>query len=160
MGMLRRVWELLNRDLIGGDFTRRSTHPYFGEITYLGSRVPATNYWEAELRLAEGPAFSVILPDSPDGPGSAEVVFCQSILGDLDGLFDRCRAAFALEYAAWTDRPFPSKWQGTFVLDGISVPEAGDPDGEWHVCYFVEPIGHYFTAEFANGQLQRVVADG
>ena len=160
MGLLRKIWALVNRDVTGKTFTREANHPYFGRIIYFGSTDPSKGYWEAELRSADGRPVGVTVDGTLDGPEPEEVVFCQSVLGNLDALFARCRESFEKEYSAWAEGPFPSKWQGTFLLDGISLPRHGDPARSWSVCYFVEPAGHYFTAEFESGQVQRVVVDG
>lgn len=160
MGLLRRLWGLVNKDLTGRTFTRHGSHPYFGKTTYVGSKDASTSYWEAELQTPEGRPLSVTFHGTPDGPAAGEVSFCQSTLSDLDALFERCRGSFEKEYARWAKGPLPSRWQGTFVLDGISLPRNGDPAAVWQVCYFAEPAGHYFTAEFEKGSVQRVVVDG
>ena len=160
MGLLRKLWGLVNRDVTGKTVAHEVNHPYFGRIIYFGSMDPSKGYWEAELRSADGGPVSVTVNGTPDGPEPGEVLFCQSVLGDLDALFERCRPSFEKEYAAWAEGPFPSTWQGTFSLNGIALPRHGDPAGSWNACYFVEPAGHYFTAEFERGQIQRVVVDG
>jgi hypothetical protein len=33
-----------------------------------------------------------------------------------------------------------------FTLAGFTVPAQGNPNASWQVTYFVEPLGHYFTA--------------
>jgi len=46
------------------------------------------------------------------------------------------------------------------VLDGFEVPEGGERNNKWHVCYFAQPTNHYFTAHFENGRVSQVVIDG
>lgn len=48
MGLLRKLWQLANGDLLGREEVRESVHPYFGQVIYFG-RKGQDGYWEAEL---------------------------------------------------------------------------------------------------------------
>lgn len=159
--LLRTVFEVLNTPIFGGETVRKARHPYFGEIIRFGFKDQSKDYWEAELEdPVTGGKIGIGMDGSPDGPDPGEVAFCREALGDLDALFAKCREAFAAEYPNWTDKPFPDHWRDAFALDGMTVPNDGDPTKPWDVCYFVDPAGHYFTAEFRDGSVAAVSVDG
>ena len=162
MGLLRFLGKVLAQDLSGRTWVRESSHPYFPKLVYFGSREPEESYWEAELPLpgVGNGRVSATMKGTPDGPTELEVQFCKSVVVDANALFERCREAFAPEFAKWARRPCPAEWREAFTLDGLSVPSNGDPSDSWYVCYFVAPVGHYFTAELSGGQVQRVEVDG
>jgi hypothetical protein len=126
--LFQKLFRLLKRDATGKTWKREITHAYFGPMIYYGNYDPSKGYWEAELaHPAQPKKFSVTLRGTPDGPHPSEQAFCQTILQDLDALFLKCRGAFEREFPEWTDQPFPSEWSKGFVLDGLSIPERGEP---------------------------------
>jgi hypothetical protein len=40
------------------------------------------------------------------------------------------------------------------------LPENGDPDRPWDVCYFVDAANHHFTACFEAGRPSGLTVDG
>lgn len=160
-GLLRSIFGVLNRDLTGKTWEVRKTHPYFGEMVYFGSKDPAACYWEAGLAAPnQSEPISVTMRGTQAGPEPSEEAFCKAVLSDVDTLFKRCQTAFEPIFAMWTKQPFPSAWRDGFTLDGFEVPPEGNADGQWHVCYFVEPTGRYFTAHFLKGEVSDVQVDG
>ena len=162
MGLLSFLGRVLTKDLSGRTWTREASHPYFPKLVYFGSKQQDESYWEAELPMpgtGEG-RVSATMKGTVEGPTEQEVQFCKSVVADPDALFEKCREAFALEFAKWSKRPWPAKWREAFALDGLEIPPNGDPSASWNVCYFVEPAGHHFTAEFSGGKVQRVAVDG
>jgi hypothetical protein len=152
---------LLTKDLTGRTRTREVDHPYFGRIIRFCGKDASRNYWEAEFATPELPGpVSVTFTGSENGPEDNEVAFCRAALGDLDLLFERCRPAFAPEFEKRTRSKLPQNWQSAFRLDGFGVPRDGDPANDWDVCYFVEPVGRYFSAYFQRGVIARVLVDG
>ena len=162
MGLLSFLGRVLTRDLSGRTWVRESSHPYFPKLVRFGSKEQDEGYWEAELPMSgtRESRVSATMKGTPEGPTEQEVQFCKSVVADPNALFERCREAFAPEFAKWAKRPCPAEWREAFSLDGLEVPTNGDPSASWHVCYFVEPAGHYFTAEFSGAQVQRVAVDG
>lgn len=161
MSFLKNIANLMTRDLTGKTWVREASHQYFERLTHFGSRKAEGSYWEAELQIpGEAVRIGVNMTGTPEGPTEKEQAFCQMAVADLNLLFERCRAAFEPEFLAWTRQPMPAEWRGTFKLDGFQVPVGGDPSNDWELCYFVEPIGHYFTAVFENGEVAHVAVDG
>lgn len=160
-GILRSIFGFLNRDLSGKTWVSRKNHPYFGEVLYFGSKDPAQCYWEAEIP-APGVTkkIGVTMKGDSEGPVQNEEAFCRSTLSDLDALFEKCRSAFQPTFAAWAKQPLPQDWRQSFTLDGFDIPANGDPSMPWSVCYFVEPTGHYFAAQFSSGKVSNVQVDG
>jgi hypothetical protein len=160
-GILKRIWRMMNGDLLGREEVVEKDHPDLGPMVYFGRKGQSDGYWEVELEhpsLAE--KFSVILPASKSGPELAQVEFVRSTVRDLDGLFSLCRSSFQAELPKWTKEPWPEDWKSAFVLDGLEVPGRGERRGRWHVCYFAKPANHFFTAHFENGAVREVVVDG
>jgi hypothetical protein len=157
MSFFGSIARLLTRDLMGKTWERESDHPYFGRILYFGSNDPDRCYWEAELQLPGEKRIGVTMAGTPQGPTPAEQEFCTQALGDLDRLFHMCRVAFEPEYAKLAKMPMPADWRIKFRLDGFQIPVDGNSANSWEVCYFVEAVGHYFTAFFENGSVQHVL---
>lgn len=162
MGILSSLVGVFTKDLTGRTWERETSHPYFAKLVYFGSKERDRSYWEAELPLtgARGAGVSATMRGTADGPSEYEVAFCRSIAGDLDAVFERCRPAFETEFLKWAKRPIAENWRKDFILDGLDVPVEGNAEAQWHVCYFVEPAGHYFTAEFVDGRVAQVTVDG
>jgi hypothetical protein len=118
-------------------------------------------YWEAELSVpGQSQKIGVTMRGTGAGPEPSEEAFCRDPLPDVDALFRRCQAAFEPVFAQRASRPFPSAWRDAFVLDGFEVPRQGDLTAPWELCYFVEPAGHYFIAQFVGGEVSDVRVDG
>jgi hypothetical protein len=100
MTIFGSLFKLLNRDLTGRTWEEEHAHPYFENLIYFGSKKPAQGYWEAEVALEEGKngRIGVTMTGERTGPTAEEVSFCQSIMADLDSVFERCREAFAPEF--------------------------------------------------------------
>ena len=160
-GILRAISGFLNRDLTGKTWVSRQDHPYFGEAVYFGGKDPAQGYWEAEIAVpGMAKKISVTMTGTPEGPEPSEEAFCCSVLSDLDALFEKCRSAFLPVFTTWAEQPLPQDWRQSFALDGFDIPARGNPSMPWSVCYFVEPAGRYFTAEFIDGKVSNVQLDG
>ena len=160
-GIFQKVFQFMNRDLTGKTWERETSYPYFGQMVYFGHRDPAKCYWETELSHPDlEKKIGVTLKGTPNGPEPSEEEFCRMVMSDLNSLFAKCSDAFRAEFARWTKESFPSDWRESFTLDGFSVPRHGDVNEEWDVCYFATPTGHFFTAEFEQGRVARVVVDG
>jgi hypothetical protein len=162
MSLLSSLAKVLTRDLTGRTWQKESTHAYFQNLIYFGSRNQGESYWEAELSLFDGEdgRIGITMTGTPEGPTKDEERFCREVVGNPNALFERCRAAFDAEFLKWTKQPIPANWRDAFRLDGFQVPVSGDPSENWQVCYFVVPAGHYFTAVFASGKVSNVVVDG
>src|SRR5262249_37764204 len=116
--------------------------PYFGRLTFMRG-----DYWECELVVPGVPEkVGITVPAQQVGPGEEQVDFCRLLLGDLDGLFERCRPVFEGQFEEWTEKPFPHVWRDEFSLVGLDLPIAGDETQLWSVGYFVDAAHHYFTA--------------
>jgi hypothetical protein len=159
--MFRKIFQLLNMDLSGRSGTREVHDSYFGRIIRFWSKKTPGDYWEAEL-TPEGTSkpVGITFTGTESGPEEAEVVFCRSILEDLDAAFERCRVAFTPTYEHWAHTQLPTNWRGAFELDGFEIPLHGDATNDWHICYFAPAAGHHFTAYFKNGRVQDVAVDG
>jgi hypothetical protein len=159
--VLTKIFRALNSDLTGRSWTSQTSHAYFGLMTYFGNTDPARCYWEAELSHPDLPKkFSVTLQGTTDGPLPAETDFCRAITADFGSLFSRCREAFEAQLSRWPDRQMPAILGAAFVLDGLSIPQEGNPLGEWEVTYFCDPVGRYFTAQFRENRVASVAVDG
>ena len=158
---LRSIFDFLNRDLTGKTWERRQNHPYFGAMVYFGSVDRAASYWEAELPApGQSKKIGVTMWGTTTGPTPSEEDFCRATLSDLDALFERCKVAFEPVFSKWAKRAFPTAWREAFTLDGFEVPADGDATKPWSICYFVEPAGHYFTAQLDRGEVFNVEVDG
>ena len=155
------LFSFLNRDITGRTWERTQDHPYFGKMIYFGDKDPSKCYWEAVLShdLLED-SFGVTMAGTPDGPTPSEVAFCSNILSDLDAIFEKCRGAFEPIFVQWAKKPMPFNWHESFKLDGFQVPKDGNLNAPWEICYFAEPTGHYFIAQFENGKVINVAVDG
>ena len=154
--LLKRVWRMLNGDLLGREQVIELDHPDLGPIVYFGHKGQG-GHWEAELgHPAQPEKFSITLPGPVSGPDPAQAALARSTARDLDALFERCRASFQQEFPKWSRSPWPEGWKAAFVLDGLGF-EGG---GRWSACWFVRPANHYFTARFENGVVSEVVVDG
>ena len=158
MSLFQKLWQLANGDLLGREEVFEAEHPYFGKVVYFG-RKGESGYWEAEI-YSEPKGFSVIIPATRAEPLDPYEALCRSLTNDLGELFARCKPAFEAEFMKWSKEPFPSDWRKEFVLDGITLPDGADQNGEWSVCYFVPATKHYFTAQFKSGSVSQVIVDG
>jgi hypothetical protein len=111
-------------------------------------------------RTWAGKKIGVTMRGTAENPEPSEEAFCRSLLSNLDALFERCSGAFRDAFETRLKRPFPSNWHVAFTLDGFSVPPNGNQLLPWEVCYFVEPVGRCFTAEFKHGTVCNVIVDG
>ena len=160
-GLLHTILGFFNRDLTGKTWVSRQNHPYFGAIVYFGSQDPAQGYWEAEVAVpGMEKIIGVTMKGTAEGPEPSEEAFCRTALSDPDALFEKCRSAFLPVFTTWAKQTLPKDWRQSFVLDGFDIPVDGNPSMPWSVCYFVEPAGHYFTAEFVDGKVTNVRVDG
>ncbi len=160
-GLLQSIFTFLNRDFTGRTWERRQKHSYFGSLVYFGSKEPSRCYWEAELTCpGVSKSIGITMQGTSEGPTLSEEIFSRMTLSNLDALFEKCGPAFQPVFEEWAKQPFPSDWRQSFVLDGFSVPANGDESSPWKVCYFVEPVGQYFTAQFEGGKVRNVRVDG
>lgn len=157
----RSIFDFLNRDLSGKTWERRESHPYFGEMIYFGSKDSGNCYWEAEVVVpGQSKTAGITMRGTSAGPTQSEETFCRAALSDVDALFRNCVEVFEPEFIKWAKQPFPSDWRQAFILDGFDVPADGKSTEPWGLCYFVEPAGHYFTAQFVDGKVSNVLVDG
>jgi hypothetical protein len=160
-GLLKRLWQAMNGDLLGREQQLDRVHAELGAITYVGSDEKRGGYWEAELTHPKlKHKFSVLLPGTTRGPGPSQVAFVRATLQDLDELYTRCETALRAEYPKWTKLAWPADWKRAFILDNLEAPREGDRTGKWQVCFFAEPAKHYFTVHFENGDVREVIVDG
>lgn len=153
--------KFLSFDFAGRTWTRRAQHPFFGELTYFGSKKCSECYWEAELsRSGLAEPVRVTMTGTSEGPTPDEQRFCETALDDLDALFDRCRPAFAMEFERWAERALPQDWRAEFALFGFQVPVDGDPAKPWEIRYFVDAADRSFLARFRDGMVAEVVVEG
>jgi hypothetical protein len=160
MSFLQELLAFFTKDFTGKTWTREQMHPYFGKMLYFGSEDASKSYWEAELTPEGEGKVGITFEGTPDGPTDGEDAFCRKALADLDALFEKCRAAFSVDFPTWTESTMPANWRDSFELDGLSLPRHGDPSNAWEVCYFVDLANHWFTAVFENGAVTDVRIDG
>ena len=158
---LKSFFTFLNRDFTGRTWERSQNHPYFGEMIYFGDKNLSKCYWEGEVSHKSLTApIGVTMAGTPAGPTPTEEEFCRNIISDLDALFEKCRTAFEPIFVQWAKEKMPANWRESFKLDGFQIPKDGNLNSPWEVCYFAEPTGHYFIAQFENGKVKNVAVDG
>ena len=77
---IKKIFELLNKDLTGGTWESEASHEYFCEMTYFGFKHNNNGYWESEINV-DGSTVSVII-NSPteDLPTDKHVSFIEAII--------------------------------------------------------------------------------
>jgi len=133
--VLKKLFQLLNRDLTGRTWHEEADHPYFGNMVLFAFKNRPESYWESEL-LCEGVAVSLCI-EAPDRmpPSDGQVAFAKSILGDLDRAFAMATPVLVMEYEARSERKVPSRRREAFRFEGLTVPVGGDDRNSWDVSF-------------------------
>ncbi len=155
-GILKRIWHMMNADLLRREEHRQLLHPVFGMIHYFGRRGEVDNYWEVEYTPS---GFShpttVIIPSNGDPP-TADLALTQSLLLDVDGLTARCRRAI-IEHSQ-------PRVDATHIDDlrfvGLELPRHAVLAGPWTVTHCAVAKDHWFTVEFVGEEARGVEVSG
>jgi hypothetical protein len=146
------------------DVRRVMTHPVFGEMEFVGTRSrregPVSGMWRLNL-----PGFTryvgVTFPNPGGDPTPEDLKTLESLLADLDTLFERSRREVAAEYEEYKQEPMPAgDWRSLFRLDHIQLPDPVEPETPWQVVYWCEAAQHWFTVEFVGEAVTYVGIDG
>ena len=160
--MLKKLLQLLNRDLTGRTWSEESTHPYFGKIYLFAFKNRPDSYWECELNC-EGNTIGLCI-NAPDRtpPDDAQVAFAKAILGDVDRAFALAQPVLVAEYEERTKRKVPSQWRDVFQFEGFTVPSGGNDHNDWDLSFLDlhDPAGHMWTCYFEQGEPRYVTMDG
>jgi hypothetical protein len=157
----RGIGKLVSFDLTGRTWTREIVHPRLGKLTYFGSKKLDDCYWEAEVEVpGQAQKASATMKGTSEGPTEVEELFVRTLVANLDLTFEVCREAFNGEYLKMGKGSIPEGWRSVMRLDGFGVPLNGDRSNEWDISFFVEPLGHYFTASLEAGTPTHVSVDG
>lgn len=160
--MLKKLLNLLSKDLTGLTWTEESVHPYFGEILLFVFRDSDKSYWEAELEF-EGEKVGVGI-DAPEKsePTQSQVNFAKNILDHPDLAFAKAKAILIPEYESWHKERFPDEWRAVFKLAGFTIPVGGDENQAWELSYdsLKDPNRHQFTCYFEGGKPSHASVDG
>jgi hypothetical protein len=155
--MLKKLKEIIFRKPL-----IEMNHEFFGKMLFMGEDIPAEDdYWECEIGIKgyKKPIAVSIIADI-EGPTPGQVEFYKQVSSNLDDLFKRCWPIFESDFEQWTGKKFSGQWKDDFELEGIGIPKDADTHNDWHVCYFVDSAGHYFTAQFENGEPKYNEIDG
>jgi hypothetical protein len=169
-----KAWYRLSGDDARRKVHRSISHPTLGSLEFDGERIRRDESIRGSWSLVPpgfGHRVSVDfrsmdepLPEeqrSPDPmvdltPSTEDLGMLASILGDLDGLFERCRPQVSEQYERTVEEPMPPGWRGTLRLDSLQVPAAGVADAEWQVSYWCENALHWFVIDFAGDRVTDV----
>jgi hypothetical protein len=159
--VLKKLLQLLNRDLTGRTWTEESTHPFFGKILLFAFKNRPDSYWECELN-SEGNAIGVCI-NAPDGmpPDESQAAFAKAILADVDRAFARAHPVLVAEYKKRTGRDVPGQWRDVFRFEGITVPAGGNDLNEWDLSFLDlrDSSGHVWTCYFEQGNPRYATVD-
>lgn len=129
-------------------------HDFFRKISFMGDKKAAEeDYWEGELKV-DGckDSIGISITADIDGPTAAQVDLYIQLTSNLDELFRSCWSVFEPDFEQWAGKKFSGHWRDEFELVGIGIPKDANLNNKWHVCYFVESAGHFFTAQFEGGK--------
>jgi hypothetical protein len=160
--MLKKLLNLLNRDLTGRSWEEEAIHPYFGKIVLFAFGDSDKSYWEAELDF-EGEQIWIAL-NAPDKckPTESQVIFVKNILENPDQAFAKAAPILVQEFETWHKEPFPEHWRSAFKLVGMTIPMDGNESEAWELSYdsLKDPTGHQFTCYFERGKPSHASVDG
>jgi hypothetical protein len=172
------AWHRLSGDDARRKVHHRISHPALGTLDFDGVRdrrderlrgqwtlIPpgfthrvSVDFRSMDEPLPEGHVSTGPLADLT--PGTEDLDGLAAILGDLDGLFARCRARVAEAYERTVEAPMPADWRSTLRLDSLEVPASEARDAEWRVSYWCEDALHGIVVQFAGDQVTDVDLEG
>ena len=165
MGLFDRIRRLVTPDTSWREVHRTVPHPVYGELHFVGTRLrpddPIGGLWKVTYPPAIVPHPITVDFPSADDPPTAEVTApLDELVRDLDGLFERCRAAVAPEYEHWVGQPLPADWRAAFRLDGFRLPDLEEAEPTLEVSYWCEGAQHWFNVEIRGTTVIGVYVEG
>jgi hypothetical protein len=165
--LLKRLWWNLTLPKGWDTVDRTMSHPSLGTLRYHGTRLRPNGSVAGTWKLTP-PGFahpiSVGFPTMGDEPTPLYLEQFESLLADLDGLFERFRPEVAEEYQQYTQTPLPADWRSVLRLDAIDLRPVGEDveeDGEpWMVTYWCEEMLHWVVVHLEGDRVDYVSVDG
>lgn len=161
--ILTELWWLLKHGRGWREEHRSFPHPRLGEFRFTGTRArpgaQAHGYWKVQPPGFDD-AIGVDFQFENGDPTPEGLALLETLLGDLDALFERCRPHAEQEYAQMVEEPMPHDWRSAFRLEHISLPDTDERDSEWQVTYWCEPALHWLVVTFRGDEVIDAGFDG
>lgn len=160
--MLRKIFNLFNRDLTGKTWSEEKVHPYLGRMTLFAQRDNDQSYWECAVEFESEEIFIGVKVPNRTMPSNEQVQFLKDIMANPDIAFEKASPILIPEFETWHKQRFPKSWREAFKLVGVIIPAEANEMNPWELSFEskVDTVGHQFTCYFENGIARGVSVDG
>ena len=160
-----RLRRLFKPDTSWREVHRTVPHPVYGEVRLTGTRLrpedPIGGIWKVTYPPEVVPnPITVDFPSPGELPIAEDIEQLDQLVHDLDGLFERCRAAVAPVYEQVVEKPLPADWRSAFRLDGFRLADLEEDDPVLEVSYWCEDALHWFNIELRGATVIGVHMEG